>query len=113
RVTKNQTVRRVMGASCVHGCVGALYAPCAREGNQMLQMNLFTSVEKVRGHTKGGDQLFLRPLPAMVPEALERWLRRGGVSYRDVHESATWHHVNSSSFVCPDQLITQRSLNYG
>jgi hypothetical protein len=62
---------------------------------------------------QGGDQPFLRPLPMAVPEALESWLRIGCVSCQDVHDSATWNCVNSSRSVCPDQLITQRSLNYG
>jgi hypothetical protein len=38
---------------------------------------------------KGGDQLSQSHIPDAVPEALERWLRIGCVSCRDVHESAT------------------------
>jgi hypothetical protein len=43
-----------MGASCVHErvarLVGAFYAPRAREGNQILQIKAFKSVDTIRGH---------------------------------------------------------------
>jgi hypothetical protein len=47
-------VRRVMGASCVHGRVGAFYAGRAGEGNQILPMKRFTSKETIRGYTNAG-----------------------------------------------------------
>jgi hypothetical protein len=43
-----------MGASCVHGHVEAFYAPQAREGTQILQINTSKSVETIRGHTSAG-----------------------------------------------------------
>jgi hypothetical protein len=43
--------RRIMGASCVHGRVGAFYALCAGEGNQILQHYTSTSAEKICGHS--------------------------------------------------------------
>ena len=39
--------RCVMVASCVHGRVGAFYAPCAGDGNQILQMKSVISVEPI------------------------------------------------------------------
>jgi hypothetical protein len=44
-----------MGASYVHGWVGAFYAPDAREGNEILHMKAFTSVEVIRGYTNHGN----------------------------------------------------------
>jgi hypothetical protein len=44
-------MRRVMGASCIHGRVGAFYAPQVGEGNQILQDYTSKSVEKIRGHS--------------------------------------------------------------
>ena len=43
--------RHVMGASRGHGCVGAFYALRAGKGNQILQINCFKSVEKIRGYS--------------------------------------------------------------
>jgi hypothetical protein len=40
-----------LGASCVHAHLGVFYAPRAEEGNQSLQINLFKSVEAIRGYT--------------------------------------------------------------
>jgi hypothetical protein len=57
---------------------------------------------------QGGDQIFLHPLPSAVSEAQESWLRIGCVSCRDLHDSATWDCVNSSSSVYPFHLITQQ-----
>jgi hypothetical protein len=33
--------------------MGAFYAPCAGEGNQILQIKSFTSVDTIRGYTSG------------------------------------------------------------
>jgi hypothetical protein len=35
----------------MHRGVGAFYAPRAREGNQILHIKSFKSVEKIRGHS--------------------------------------------------------------
>jgi hypothetical protein len=47
-----------MEASCVHGQVGAFYASCAGEGNQILQMKLSQSVESIHGHSKTAPSQF-------------------------------------------------------
>jgi hypothetical protein len=52
-VTRSPMVRRVMGASCIHGRVGAFYAPRAREGKQIVPMQSFASVESISGHPRG------------------------------------------------------------
>jgi hypothetical protein len=36
----------------MHRCVGAFYARRAAEGNQILQIKSFTSVDTIRGYTK-------------------------------------------------------------
>jgi hypothetical protein len=47
----NPIKRGVMGASYIHRRVEAFYAPQAGAGNQILPINLFTSVETIGGHT--------------------------------------------------------------
>jgi hypothetical protein len=59
--------RCVMGASCVHEHVGAFYAPCAREGKQILQMKPFTSVEKIRGHSNRANVAGCQPIGEEMP----------------------------------------------
>src|SRR5439155_3555299 len=57
KVTRSPIRQRVMEASCVHGRVGAFYALRAREGNQILQMNLGSwplLVMSDRGHVASG-----------------------------------------------------------
>src|SRR5882724_4368170 len=39
RMTTGPMVQRVIGASCVHGRVGAFYTPCAGERNHIVQIN--------------------------------------------------------------------------
>jgi hypothetical protein len=43
--------RRVMGASDIHGCVGAFYAPHPPKGKHILQIPVSRSVSSVRGST--------------------------------------------------------------
>ena len=44
-------MRHGMGASCVHGRVGAFYARRTGEGNEILQVKSSKSVELIRGHS--------------------------------------------------------------
>ena len=49
------------GSLRVHGRVGALYTPRAREGNQILQHYTSKSVDTIRGYGKGITSRFARP----------------------------------------------------
>jgi hypothetical protein len=60
-------VWRVIGASGVHGRVGAFYAPYAREGNQILQMKPFTSVDTIRGYASISNRSKHRKIPSLAP----------------------------------------------
>src|SRR4030095_13859454 len=51
KVTKTPIVRRVMVGSYGHGCVGAFYAPCPKEGKHILQIHRSKTVEKCCGYT--------------------------------------------------------------
>ena len=44
-------VRRVMVASCLHGCVGGFYAPWPEREIKFCRLNRFKSMEAlIRGH---------------------------------------------------------------
>jgi hypothetical protein len=60
-------VRRVMVASYMHGCVEAFYARRVGEGNQILQMKSFKSVEMIHGHPSVRMRLGIFAKDAAVP----------------------------------------------
>jgi hypothetical protein len=64
----------------VHGRVGAFYAPYAREGNQILQMKPFKSVNTIRGYASISNRSKHRKIPSLAP------LKNQGLSRIDFHE---------------------------